>query len=74
MVSKIQHNTCRMNYKKGEEIMADGYMSMIDRAQTLDDLDRIVEAAGNNFSITNDEYANVYAHSLQKAQSWSTIK
>lgn len=54
--------------------MADGYMSMIDRAQTLDDLDRIVEAAANNSSITNEEYANVYAHSLRKAQSWSTVR
>lgn len=58
---------------KGDEIMADGYMDMICRAQTLDDLDRIVEAAANNFNITNKEYAEVYERSLQKAKSWANI-
>ena len=53
--------------------MADGYMNMIDRANTLDDLDSIVEAAANNSSISNKDYEEIYTRSPRKAQSWSPL-
>ena len=53
--------------------MADGYMRLIDRANTLDDLDSIVEAAANNSNISNREYEEIYTRSLRKAQAWSPL-
>lgn len=50
-----------------------GYLRMIDEAETLNQLDMIVEAAANNFSISNTEYAEIYGYSLKKAQSWCCI-
>ena len=50
-----------------------GYLNLIDEAETLDQLDTIVEAAANNFYITNAEYAEVYEYSLKKVRSWSCV-
>jgi len=50
--------------------MADGYIKMIDRADGIDDIDRIIENAAFNSSITNGEYEQVYKYGLQKVQSW----
>lgn len=50
-----------------------GYLNLINEAETLDQLDMIVEAAANNFCISNVEYAEVYEYSLKKARSWRCV-
>ena len=54
--------------------MADGYKHMIDRANTLDELDNIIEIASSNSNITNSEYTDIYAYGLRKAQSWCCVR
>lgn len=51
-----------------------GYSLLINEAETLDELDLIIETAAGDFDITNSEYADVYSHSLRKAQSWCYAK
>lgn len=46
------------------------YFEMIENATTLDELDEIVENASFDNELTNDEYTEIYAASLNKAQTW----
>lgn len=46
------------------------YLERIEKAQTLNELDTIVENAAYNELLTETEYCNIYAVALKKAQSF----
>lgn len=48
----------------------DKYLNKIETAQTLDELDEIVEIAAFDDSLVNDEYSEIYAEALKKAQNF----
>ena len=58
--------------EKERLIMADGYMKMIDRAGSLDELDAIAEAAAYNSGISNKDYADIVEYGIRKAQRWAS--
>lgn len=45
-------------------------IASIEKAQTIDELDEIVEKAAFNEELTNEEYCEIYEKALRKAQSW----
>lgn len=45
-----------------------GYKMTIDKALTQEDLNWVVEMAAHDEKLTNDEYAEIYAYALLKAQ------
>lgn len=49
------------------------YTNLINHANTLDDLDAIIEDASASID-DNDIYESIYRAALAKAQSWSTCK
>jgi hypothetical protein len=48
----------------------DKYLNKIANAQTLDELDEIVEIAACDDSLLNNEYCDIYAEALKKAQNF----
>lgn len=46
------------------------YLEKIRIAQTLDELDEIVEIAAYDDSLVNNEYCEIYAEALKKAQNF----
>ena len=47
------------------------YLERIQQADSLDELDSIVEEASFDDSLSNSEYEQIYAAGLSKAQAWS---
>lgn len=47
-----------------------GYLELIGMAQTLNQLDEIVETAANDELLTDCEYCDIYGASLKRAQSF----
>lgn len=47
------------------------YLERIKTAESLDELDSIVEEASFDDSLTNSEYEEIYVAGLSKAQSWN---
>lgn len=45
------------------------YLERIEKAQTLNELDAIVENAAYNELLTDTEYCNIYEVALKKAQT-----
>lgn len=48
----------------------DKYLKRIQSADSLDDLDTIIEEAANDDTLSNKEYEALYARALSTAQSW----
>ena len=46
------------------------YETMIDMAQTLDELDSIIEFIADDDVLTNDEFCDLYKMALHKAIKW----
>lgn len=44
------------------------YIEKINKAETLDELDEIIEEVAFDENLTNEEYCEVYAIGLKKAQ------
>lgn len=53
--------------------MKEYYKARIDEANSLDELDYIVERASNELE-SNADYSEVYSYALAKAQSWSPLQ
>ncbi len=47
------------------------YLERIATADTLDELDAIVEEASNDDNLTNNEYGKIYSAAETKARSWN---
>ena len=46
------------------------YMEMLERADSIDELEEIVEKASFDDNISNDEYEMVYNRAIEVAQIW----
>lgn len=46
------------------------YMEMLEKADSIDELEEIVENASFDYSISNNEYEMVYDRAIEVAQSW----
>lgn len=49
------------------------FEKLIKNANSLDELDDIVERAANNDIISNEQYSAIYNLAMNKAKSWSPI-
>lgn len=48
----------------------ENWTNIVKQADTLDELEQITEAAGNDDSISNEEYTQIYSLALAMAQRW----
>lgn len=46
------------------------YMEMLEKADSIDELEEIVENASFDDSISNNEYETVYNRAIEVAQNW----
>lgn len=46
------------------------YMEMLEKADSIDELEEIVENASFDYSISNSEYEMVYDRAIEVAQNW----
>ena len=53
--------------------MKEYFKARIDEANSLDELDYIVERACNELE-SNADYSEVYSYAIAKAQSWSPLR
>ena len=59
----------RRRKSDGKEYKMKEYIESIKKAQTLEELDNIVELAAIDDTITNEQYCTLYSIALQQAQN-----
>lgn len=66
----IQREKDRQASMAGTKTGTGKYESEINRANSLDELDAIIERLANDDSLSNKEYEALYSKALRRAQSW----